>query len=502
MAQTEDPTFATLTIDGADSNKTKVPQHWTKNVRTEYDDNSIVEQRVMTVLLHGQNLLHFYVFAPNVAKGMDCVVSCIVDSLRFIPPSVEKLRIQVDGEKYEVMSSDSLHNMQSQCNAGSSENVNYALHTLCGLLTTYGLLKEIYIARLPVGHTHIDIDGRHAIFSMHFNGTKDSGGRVGQGIMTPAEFDREIKVPYKSDKVTVFRKYGLLAFADRVKGWLGFSNYGTPSKSSAHAKAQGGRDPEAHFFTYFRDSTMGISRMRYKFLETDSLSMPSADGIVVIKPEHQQDALDLLHDLIPMKELEEWTNRVSVESSISGNKDLSPFQLRQWEEWFSSCPVTIADIDCTDDGSIIRWRVSDLLSKKKEYFEALQAAYTPWKAQSHRVQQFPHEIIVHPGHPKKTMISERKERQHNYQRQLNVEAEGKVVAAFLDAQKKASKRKRFVPPQCKNCHYLKRLTVNIIRKKKISEGLDECRGESEDDEPFESDPSESEVPDARLDDSA
>lgn len=98
MAQSEDATFATLTIDGADSNKTKVPQHWTKNVRTEYDENSLVEQRVLTVLMHGQGLLHFYVFAPNVAKGMDCVVSCIIDSLKYLPPSVDKLRIQVDGK--------------------------------------------------------------------------------------------------------------------------------------------------------------------------------------------------------------------------------------------------------------------------------------------------------------------------------------------------------------------------------------------------------------------
>lgn len=97
-----DPTYATLTIDGADSNKTKVPQHWRQNVRTEYDENGIVEQRVMTVLLHGQQMLHFYVFAPNVSKGMDCVSSCILDSLKFLPPSVDKLRLQVDGSFHLV----------------------------------------------------------------------------------------------------------------------------------------------------------------------------------------------------------------------------------------------------------------------------------------------------------------------------------------------------------------------------------------------------------------
>ncbi len=93
-----DETTATLTIDGADSNKTKIPQRWQQNCRGEYDDNSVVEQRVMSVLLHGQGRLHFYVFPPNVVKGMDMVMSCIIDSLQYIPPSVDKLRIQVDGE--------------------------------------------------------------------------------------------------------------------------------------------------------------------------------------------------------------------------------------------------------------------------------------------------------------------------------------------------------------------------------------------------------------------
>jgi len=95
-AQT-DPTTATLTIDGADGNKTKIPQRWQQNCRGEYDDNSVVEQRVMSVLLHGQSMLNFYVFSPNVAKGMDMVMSCIIDSIQYLPASVETLRIQVDG---------------------------------------------------------------------------------------------------------------------------------------------------------------------------------------------------------------------------------------------------------------------------------------------------------------------------------------------------------------------------------------------------------------------
>ncbi len=322
--------------------------------------------------------------------------------------------------------------------------MNYALHTLCGLLTTYGLLKEVYIARLPVGHTHIDIDGRHAIFSMHFNGTKDSGGRVVNGIMTPAEFDREIKAPYKKDRVTVFRKYGLLAFSDKVKGWLGFSNYGTPTKNSAHAILQGGRDPEAHYFTYYRDPALGCSRMRYKFAETDTFALPVNEGIMVITADHIHDAMDLLNGDIDMKAMDEWTNRGAVQTNILGSKDLTPIQLEEWEEWFASCPVSTDDIDAEDDKCIVRWDVKELLSKRKEYVEEQRAIFTPWTAQNSTAQPFPHEIIVHPGHTKKTLNAERKQRQETFQRKKAVEKEAELVAAVLDGEKRSSKRKRFV----------------------------------------------------------
>lgn len=319
--------------------------------------------------------------------------------------------------------------------------MNFALHTLCGLLTMYGLFKEIYIARLPVGHTHIDIDGRHAIFAMHFNGTKDSGGRIPNGIMTPVEFDREIKAPYKTDKVTVFRKYGLLAFAEKVKGWLGFSNYGTPSKSSEHAKKQGGRDPEPHYYTYFKDTTHGISRMRYKYSEIESISLPSTEGIEVIKPCHLDDAMDLLHGDIEVKPLVEWPNRPAVEATILGNKDLTAEQVLQWQEWFSSCPVTVDDMLDNED-VILGWSVKQLLSRKKKYIDELHDAYTPWKGQNETAEVFRDEVIVHPGHPKKMFNAERKEREDKHQRRKAVEAEAQVVAAVLDGEKRSSKRKR------------------------------------------------------------
>ena len=320
--------------------------------------------------------------------------------------------------------------------------MNFAVHTLCGLLVTYSLFKEIYIARLPVGHTHIDIDGRHAIFSKHFNGTKDSGGRVVNGIMTPVEFDREIKAPYLTDKVTVFRKYGLLAFSNKVMNWLAFENYGTPSKSSIHAKKQGQRDPEAHFYIYFKDATHGFARMRYKFFETDYLTLPMSDGIEVILPEYLPAAMELLDGDISMRPLVEWQNRALVEASILGNKNMSAEQIEQWEAWFADCPISVDDV--MNEDAIIRWPVKQLLTQKRIYIEEQRSKYIPWKAQFDAAELFPHEIIVHAGHTRKTLNFEKKDREESYQRKKAVEAEAEVVAAVIDSEKKSSKRKRCV----------------------------------------------------------
>jgi hypothetical protein len=45
---------------------------------------------------------------------------------------------------------------------GGSENANKYLLAFCELLIIVGLTDHIYLTRLPVGHTHEDIDGKFA----------------------------------------------------------------------------------------------------------------------------------------------------------------------------------------------------------------------------------------------------------------------------------------------------------------------------------------------------
>ena len=124
-----DPTFQVVTFDGADQAKTRVPQEWRRNVHGDYIHNGALIQKLQTVLMHGVGI-RFYISPPFISKGMDLTVFTLMDSLFTLPTTVDTVRLQYDG---------------------GSENVNYAVQVLCGLLLQYDVFKDIYCNRLPVG---------------------------------------------------------------------------------------------------------------------------------------------------------------------------------------------------------------------------------------------------------------------------------------------------------------------------------------------------------------
>ena len=318
--------------------------------------------------------------------------------------------------------------------AGASENVNYAMHTLCALLVLYGVFKNVHIARLPVGHTHIDIDGRHAIFAQHFNGTKSTAGRVQNGILTPNEFDREIVVPYQKDRVKVIRKYGLLSFSKSVDGWIAISNYGTPTKHSAHAKKQGTRDPEAHYFHYFKDPISNDARMRYKYRENmaESQWLPAAGkpAIVALQPECLEAAWDLFKQDIPMRNLEDWPQKASVEANILSNNLLSPLQKSEWQQWFSEFPVTL---DQVPEEERFTWCIPKIAKEKlavRKAKEGNTSRLIPTVVSSMDLP-FNHEVIVHAGYTKKDLKRDRVTREDWNTRKEQARSEGEAIAAMM-----------------------------------------------------------------------
>lgn len=59
-------------------------------------ENSFVEQKIQTVLIHGK-ALNMYVAMPFMECGASLTVSTILDSLEHIDPRVETVRFQFDG---------------------------------------------------------------------------------------------------------------------------------------------------------------------------------------------------------------------------------------------------------------------------------------------------------------------------------------------------------------------------------------------------------------------
>ena len=111
-------------------------------------------------------------------------------------------------------------------------------------------------------HTHIDIDGRFALLSIHINGTKKKGSHI-ETLNTPSQFDAEVRASFKKDKAEVFRYGAYLDFASEVQNWITYCNFGSTSSTSAHAIAQGCRDPQVLHMHFFKDNDQ-VTRMKYR----------------------------------------------------------------------------------------------------------------------------------------------------------------------------------------------------------------------------------------------
>jgi hypothetical protein len=95
--------FQTIVFDGTNSNTCKCPQDWRSYVRNEQGNNTYVQQKIQSVLIHGVALI-FYVVTPNVELGMNLTVSTLLDALQYLDPRTEIVRFQYDGEKVFFLS--------------------------------------------------------------------------------------------------------------------------------------------------------------------------------------------------------------------------------------------------------------------------------------------------------------------------------------------------------------------------------------------------------------
>jgi hypothetical protein len=138
--------FLCIGIDGADSSTTYCPQFWMSHLRKDMQAGSYVEQKVMSVVLHGTpDQIFFYINTPQVQAGMNLTTNCLLEVLaRDADLRATSLRLQYDGKFRSIALVFTNH-------SGSSENVNYAMHCLCGLLVYLGIFEHVFANRFPVG---------------------------------------------------------------------------------------------------------------------------------------------------------------------------------------------------------------------------------------------------------------------------------------------------------------------------------------------------------------
>jgi len=125
-----------VVIDGMDQSHSRLPY---LGVNNSFD--AALQQHLTGVLIHGYNLQLYRNF-DNVSKGADLTIFCFLSALQTWRAAnkgrwPEEIYLQVDG---------------------ASDNANKYVLGMCELLVAKKMAKKVVFSRLPVGHTHGDID--------------------------------------------------------------------------------------------------------------------------------------------------------------------------------------------------------------------------------------------------------------------------------------------------------------------------------------------------------
>ena len=136
-----------------------------------------IKQHLQGVMMHGHNMTVYRTFA-NVGGGCNLAIQTWLLSL--------ERHYYTHGKKLPPV-------LYHQIDGGP-ENANAEFLALCALLVACKLVKKVVLTRLPVGHTHEDIDG---LFALIWRKLRD------QYIITPSEFVGMIKHALKK-KVKVW----------------------------------------------------------------------------------------------------------------------------------------------------------------------------------------------------------------------------------------------------------------------------------------------------------
>ena len=146
-------------------------------------------QKLQCVVAHGSTLSMFNILSV-VHAGGNMAISCLMRFLQILgTPLRGKLYLQVDG---------------------GSENWNQILFAVIDLLfDLYDDLETVIISRLPVGHTHIDIDRFFSYLNSCLFGTSGGGRASGADVYTKEDFNNAYFKAMSANRDTMLMEHTL-----------------------------------------------------------------------------------------------------------------------------------------------------------------------------------------------------------------------------------------------------------------------------------------------------
>jgi hypothetical protein len=155
------PSLILSTIaDGMQQNHCTLP--WLGNTKTP---NEHIKQHLQGILMHGSGVNVYRTFA-NVGGGANLAIHTWL------------LSLEEEMERRKAAGVPWPRTYYHQIDGGP-ENANDAMLAICVLLIHRGVFDKIILTRLPVGHTHEDIDG---LFALIWKKLRD------EYIITPSQF--------------------------------------------------------------------------------------------------------------------------------------------------------------------------------------------------------------------------------------------------------------------------------------------------------------------------
>ena len=294
-------------------------------------------------------------------------------------------------------------------------------------------------------HTHNNVDAVFPRFTKVFFGYGDNPG-LAEGINTMEEFDQEFQKCFKNDDIQLKRMIGCLDFKTIFEDSLGFANYAPGKKSSAAARAQGGRDKEYHSIHFFLDEN-GVARCKGRYDELQTHWLPlEGSGIAVFSELGQLRANALLAagdhaaEFMPYDTLNDWDLRSAICENLTRHPRLTDVQRLSWKRWFDDLPTSV---DNVRNEFKFSWSLPKLIKRVRERERACGLLVPRVElGESTDYQQDPRymgEVFTHPGYTKSQLQADRRQRARNFTNRKT--AEDRQQAA-LRLQNRREKRMR------------------------------------------------------------